>query len=104
MKRGMQICKPGRHAFNNNVNKPCDCGLWESYVSMRKITERPNIRNMASGRKGYTVNQFRPDGTLVATYKSLREAERASGIGHSSMCLKVKKNYNKETTYLWRLA
>lgn len=98
------ICKPGQHVFRNNSSKPCDCGLWESYHSMRRITEKPPTKNMAAGRRGYTVEQFRPDGSLVATYKSLREAERASGIGHSSLCLKVKKDYNKQTSYIWRVA
>lgn len=48
----------------------------------------------ANGKTSKRVNQYDLDGNYIATYRSMREAERINGISNGSVSLSIKKGWN----------
>ena len=61
-------------------------------------------QTLLNNRKtSYRVNQYDMDGNYLATYRSMREAERINGISNSGLYQMFSNNYSQCGGYLWSL-
>lgn len=79
----------------------CDCSYNNNYGTRNKKIKDSQLNDP---KKSKSVCQYDKDGNLIATYPSIREANRATGAkreGISKCCRKL-PNYNTAGGYKWK--
>lgn len=87
---------------NNNVDNLEWCTPLENVIHASKVIRTMQQYKKANEKRKKAVNMIdRFTGGLVATFSSIREAERIMGISASNItaCLKGRQKYTKD--YLW---
>ena len=77
----------------------CDCKYNNNYGTAR---ERGRETLLNRGCNCTKVNQYDLDGNYIATYRSMREAERVNGLANGSLSATFKNNYKQWGGYIWK--
>ena len=79
--------------YDNNVENL----EWATYKENNAYGDRLKRQGetfKANGKISKRVNQYDLDGNFIATYRSMREAERINGISNGSVSTSIKKGWN----------
>lgn len=77
----------------------CDNDYNNAYGTKR---ERQGETLLNNGKTSYRVNQYDLDGNYIASYRSMREAERINGLGNGAISTCLRKGYKQWGGYIWR--
>ena len=98
-----QVNHKDEDKLNNCVDNLewCDCKYNNNYGTAR---ERGRETLLNRGCNCTKVNQYDLDGNYIATYRSMREAERVNGLANGSLSATFKNNYKQWGGYIWKKA
>ena len=76
----------------------CDNSYNNTYGTKRQRQGETLLNN---GKTSYRVNQYDLDGNFIATYRSMREAERINHLGNGAISACLRKGYKQWGGYRW---
>lgn len=92
-----QISRSSLISCLNGTRKTCYDFLW-SYTF-----EAPEPQTKERHNKSKSVEQYTLKGELIATYKSINQAYKATGISPASIRNNINGNYKQAGGFLWKL-
>lgn len=95
-----QVNHKDENKGNNHVNNLewCDNSYNNKYGDKRKRQVETLLNN---GKTSHRVNQYDLQGNYIATYRSMREAERINGLANSALFAYFKYNQSQCGGYIW---
>ena len=88
------------HNWINNLEW-CDAKYNNNYGSHSKRVAEGYLNG---GKNCYKVKQFSLEGEYIATYRSMREAERLNNLANGSLSAYFKNHYSQWGGYKWERA
>lgn len=66
------------------------------------VTDNSKLKNMISQPNRKPLQQFTLDGELIATYQSIKEAQRVTGVKHQHISDCCKGKYKQSGGFIWK--